>query len=85
MTENIKDAILPILKKIQDDNAAFRKEMAGFRKEVTDRFDHLDKVSGKQRRASAGMLVMMRATAGEFEERVSEIEERMVALEQQGS
>ncbi|WP_315797025.1 hypothetical protein [Bradyrhizobium sp. SZCCHNRI3043] len=35
----------------------------------------------KQRRDSAGMLVMMRATASDFDERVTEVEERIAALE----
>ncbi|WP_283805779.1 hypothetical protein [Bradyrhizobium sp. STM 3809] len=35
----------------------------------------------KQRRDSAGMLVMMRAAASDFDERVSAVEERMAALE----
>ena len=35
----------------------------------------------KQRRDSAGMLVMMRATVTDFDERVSDVEERVAALE----
>jgi hypothetical protein len=35
----------------------------------------------KQRRDAAGMLVMMRAAASDFDERVSEVEERVAALE----
>jgi hypothetical protein len=35
----------------------------------------------RQRRDAAGMLVMMRATASDFDERASEVEERVAALE----
>jgi|GEM_PF-1152018 len=35
----------------------------------------------KDRRNAAGMLVMMRATAGDFDAQVSAVEERVAALE----
>jgi hypothetical protein len=35
----------------------------------------------EDRRDAAGMLVMMRATAGDFDARVSEVEESVAALE----
>ena len=35
----------------------------------------------KQRRDAAGMLVIMRATASDFNERVNAVEERVAALE----
>jgi hypothetical protein len=41
----------------------------------------VEDINRKQRRDSAGMLVMMRATAGDFDERVSEVEERLAVLE----
>jgi hypothetical protein len=38
------------------------------------RFDQIEAALRKDRRNVAGMLVMMRATAGDFDERVTEIE-----------
>ena len=58
-----------------------QKSIAEFRESVEHRLDRLEAVSRKQRRDSAGMLVMMRATAGDFEERVTEVEQRVLALE----
>jgi uncharacterized small protein (DUF1192 family) len=49
--------------------------------DLNRRFDRLEASLRKDRRNSAGMLVMMRATAGDFDERVTEIEERVAALE----
>ena len=48
-----------------------------------DRAEHerMESLIRKQRRDAAGMLVMMRATASDFDERVSEVEERIAALE----
>jgi hypothetical protein len=74
MSDNVQTAMLEILKKIQQDNADFRKS-------VESRFDRLEELVRKQRRDSAGMLVMMRATAGDFDQRVSEIETRMDAFD----
>ena len=70
MADNVQNAVLDILRKIQDKLAEHDK-----------RFDRLEEIVRKQRRDSAGMLVMMRATAGDFDERVTEIESRMDALE----
>jgi hypothetical protein len=74
MSGSVKDATLQILTKIQDDVAAFRRS-------VEERLDRVEDINRKQRRDSAGMLVMMRATAGDFDERVSEVEERLAVLE----
>jgi hypothetical protein len=74
MSDKVKDATLQVLIKIQDDLAAFRQS-------VEERLDRIEEINRKQRRDSAGMLVMMRATAGDFDERVSEVEERIAVLE----
>jgi hypothetical protein len=74
MSDNSKDAKLQVLIKIQEDLAAFRRS-------VEERLDRVEEINRKQRRDSAGMLVMMRATAGDFDERVSEVAERITALE----
>jgi hypothetical protein len=74
MSGSVKDATPQILTKIQDDVAAFRRS-------VEERLDRVEDINRKQRRDSAGMLVMMRATAGDFDERVSEVEERLAVLD----
>ena len=45
------------------------------------RMDGLETGMREDRRNAAGMLVMMFATAGDFDARVSEVEERVAALE----
>jgi polyhydroxyalkanoate synthesis regulator phasin len=70
MSDNTHNLTLDVLKQIQ----------SGFA-EMRDRLDRIEEINRKQRRDSAGMLVMMRATAGDFDERVSEVEERVAALE----
>jgi hypothetical protein len=75
MSENVDDAVPRILMKIQDDIAAFRRD-------VTDRLDRIETVQKQERRNSAAMLVMMRGTAAVYEERLTQIEiDRIVKLE----
>ena len=70
MSDNVQSAMLDILKRIQAEQSDQRT-----------RLERIEELARKQRRDSAGMLVMMRATAGDFDERVSEVEERVAALE----
>ena len=74
MADDATSALPQMLMRIQEDIAAFRKDVNG-------RLDRLEEIARKQRRDSAGMLVMMRATVSDYEERVSDLELRMTALE----
>lgn len=69
MSENVE-----ILKSI-------RSSLARFRAETNARLDPLESGMRKGRRNVAGMLAMMRARAGDFEPRVTDIEARAAALE----
>lgn len=70
MADNVDNITLDILKNIQASIA-----------DLSRRFDRLEAAMRKDRRNVAGMLVMMRSVAGEFDERVTEVEERVAALE----
>lgn len=48
---------------------------------VEGRLDRLEKLGRKYRRDAAAMMVIIQATAGDFDERVSAVEERIVAVE----
>ena len=75
MSENIKDVVPQILMKIQEDLAAFRRD-------VTERLDRLEIIQKQERGNTAAMLVMMRGTAGVYEERLNQLEiDRIVKLE----
>ena len=76
MADNVQEITLDILKNIQADIAQFRAE-------TNERLDKLEAGMRKDRRNVAGMLVLMRSVAGEFDERVTEVEERVAALEAQ--
>jgi hypothetical protein len=76
VADNVQEITLDILKNIQADIAQFRAE-------TNERLDKLEAGMRKDRRNVAGMLVLMRSVAGEFDERVTEVEERVAALEAQ--
>ena len=73
MSENVQTAMYEILKKIQAQLAVHDK-----------RFDALEDLVRKQRRDTAGLLVMAKAVTGDFAEQVAAIEERVRVLEARG-
>lgn len=81
MTENVENTILEFLENIQADAAAFRAETNGRFERIDQRFERLEDLARKQRRDTAGMLVMAKAVAGDFAEQVAAIEERVAVLE----
>jgi hypothetical protein len=68
MSDIVHNLTLDVLKQLQ----------SGF-SEMRERLERIEEINRKQRRDSAGMLVMMRATAGDFDARVTEIDGRMDA------
>jgi hypothetical protein len=70
MAERPTDVTLEILMKIQDGIIDLR-----------ERLERVEDIARKHRRDSAGMLVMMRATAGDFDQRVRGVEDSISAME----
>ncbi|CAN5348523.1 hypothetical protein BH11PSE4_BH11PSE4_38290 [soil metagenome] len=81
MNENVQTAMFEILKKVQGDLAAFRAETEQRFQRVDDRFERIEDVLRKHRRDYAAMLVMAHGVVGDFDERVTKIENRVTALE----
>ena len=81
MSENVQTAMFEILKTIQADLAAFRSETEQRFQRVDDRFQRIEDGQRKQRRDLAAMLVMARGVVGDFDERVTKVEDRVTALE----
>ena len=82
MSEDIKDVVPQILMKIQEDIAAFRKDVGSRFDRMEERLDRVESVQKQERRNSAAMLVMMRGVVGVYEERMTAIEaDRLVRLE----
>ncbi len=74
MSDNIKDAHMAVLIKIQS-------ELSSLRKEVREGFAHSDEIARKNRRDVAGMMVIGKAMAGDFAEQMAAVVERVEALE----
>jgi hypothetical protein len=75
-----------ILISIREDISSFRSSVEQRLDRLEEinlkqRLDRLEEINLKQRRDSAGMLVMMRATAGDFDKRVREVKEQIAAFE----
>ena len=70
MSENVQTAMFEILKSVQAKLADHDK-----------RFDLLEDLVRKQRRDTAGLLVMAKSVTGNFAEELAAIEERVRVLE----
>lgn len=84
MSENVQTAMFEILKKVQADIATFRTDVNERFTRVEARFEGLENLVRKQRRDTAGLLVMAKAVTGDFAEQVAAIEERVRVLEARG-
>ncbi|MET0907318.1 MAG: hypothetical protein ABWY10_14660 [Tardiphaga sp.] len=85
MSDNVENAVFDILKKIQGDLSLVRSDVGQFKRESETRFERLETILLKHRRDSAGMLVMMRSVASDFDERVTEVERKIQAMEARDS
>lgn len=84
MSENVQTAMFEILKKIQADMASFRTETSARFEQFERRFDEIGDLIRKQRRDTAGLLVMAKSVTGNFAEELAAIEERVRVLEARG-
>ena len=78
MPDNVQSAMLEILKRIQADVSEVKADVSSLKSDVADlkvRMERVERLVKKQIRDNAGMLVMFRATVGEFNERVTDLEE----------
>ena len=70
-----KDMVMPVLREIQ-------AELAAFRKEAMDRFSKLEAGQRNIRSALAGETVLSRMLVGEYEERIEVLEKKVRTLEE---
>lgn len=80
----MQTAMYEILKKIQADLASFRADVNERFVRVDARFEGLEDLVRKQRRDTAGLLVMAKSITGNFAEELAAVEERVKLLEAGG-
>jgi hypothetical protein len=85
MVETPADAVPQILIQIQDSINALRVEMGDFKRDNEAQHERIEGLIRKQRRDSAAMMIIMRSTVSDFDERVNEVMERVAALEKRQS
>lgn len=85
MADTLTDAVPQILIKIQDGITALRSEVGNFKRDNEAQHERMEGLIRKQRRDSAAMMIIMRATVSDFDERVNEVVERVAALEKHKS
>jgi hypothetical protein len=85
MVETPTDAVPEILIKIQESISALRSEVGDFKRDNGAQHERMEGLIRKQRRDSAAMMIIMRATVSDFDERVNEVAERVAALEKHKS
>jgi hypothetical protein len=79
------DAVPQILIEIQESISALRSEIGDFKRDNEAQHERMEGLIRKQRRDSAAMLIIMRATVSDFDERVNEVVERVAVLEKRQS
>ena len=88
MSDNVQTAMFEILKNIQakltDHDKRFDAVEARF-DAVEARFAGLEDLVRKQRRDTAGILVMAKSVTGHFAEELAAVEERVRVLEARGA
>jgi cysteine synthase len=80
MSENMQTAMFEILKSIQAKLVEHDRRFDAFE----DHFAALEDLIRKQRRDTAGLLVMAKSVTGQFAEELAAVEERVRVLEARG-
>ncbi len=75
------DITTDILIRIREDIASLRSETSRSFASAESRFSTLEDLIRKQRRDTAGLLVMAKSVVGDFAEQLAAMEERVAALE----
>ena len=89
MTENVQDATLEFLKGIQASIADLRTgtqaSIADLRGDMNERFESLAVDSRKDRRSINGLMALLQAASGDFDEGIRDMDDRVSILEDRAS
>ena len=81
MSDNVQTMMFDILKSIQKSISELDARVDGRLSALDNRMNAIEELLRKQRRDTAGILVMMKGVVGVFEERVTNLETRITLIE----
>lgn len=81
MSDNVQTMMFDILKSIQKSISELDARVDGRLSALDNRMNAIEELLRKQRRDTAGILVMMKGVVGVFEERVTNLETRVTLIE----
>jgi hypothetical protein len=81
MSDNVQNLMFDILKSIQQSISELDARVDGRLSAMDNRMSAIEDLVRKQRRDTAGILVMMKGVVGVFEERVTSLETRVTLVE----
>jgi len=88
MSDNTENLVLEILKSIQvqlADQSRRLDVINAFVAETGPKLERLEDLARRQRRDTAGLLVMAKAVSGDFAEEIADLQKRVDRLEAQPS
>jgi hypothetical protein len=81
MADNVQDATLLVLKRIQESIAELNRRFDQQRSEINGRFDAFAAEAHKDRRNLNGLMALLQAASGDFDERIRELDDRVSIIE----
>ena len=85
MADNVENATFEILKRIQESIADLGRRFDQHRSEVNERFDQFAAEARKDRRNINGLMALLQAASGDFDERIRGLDDRVSVLEDRAS
>ena len=89
MPENVQDATHEILKRIQESIAEARErtdaQIEALRRDMLKQFESFAAEARKDRRNINGLMALLQAASGDFDERIRGLEDRVSVLEDRAS
>lgn len=81
MADNVQDAPIEILKRIQESIADLRREIEVTRQDMAKQSERFAAEAHRDRRNINGLMALLQAASGDFDERIREIDDRVSHLE----
>jgi hypothetical protein len=85
VADNVDNVTHEILKNIQASIAELGRRFEQHRTEMNERFDQFTSDARKDRRNINGLMTLLQAASGDFDERIRELDDRLSIIEDRAS